>query len=71
MRTTIKLTYMAIQCIIFLKMSKKGDEMMGNNQKKKINISFEKYTQNEEITKKTADKIIKDNFKALKYLSDK
>lgn len=29
---------MAIQCIIFLKMSKKGDEMMGNNQKKKINI---------------------------------
>ena len=45
--------------------------MKRNNQKKKINISFEKYTQNEEITKKTADKIIKDNFKALKYLSDK
>ena len=52
-------------------MSKKDDEMKENNQKKKINISFEKYTQNEEITKKTADKIIKDNFKALKYLSDK
>ncbi len=45
--------------------------MKENNQKKKINISFDKYTQNEEITKKTTDKIIKDNFKALKYLSDK
>ncbi len=71
MRTTIKLTYVTIQSIIFLKMLRKGDEMMGNNQKRKINISFEKYTQNEETTKKTADKIIKDNLKALKYLSDK
>jgi hypothetical protein len=44
---------------------------MKENKQEKIKINFDKYTENKEITKKTTDKIIRDNFKALKYLSDK